>query len=76
MVEDSFEEQFGIPFDTVIDVNELGLGSSDNNICSFMDLKTKNVYSYDIEAGMWLEKNKYQAEYLAEFNNLYKSVNN
>ena len=56
-----FEELFKIPFNTVIDIKEMGVETYDyDHLIHYINMATKDVYTYNTFQKEWLEKNEYQ----------------
>ena len=52
-----FPEAFGVPFESVTSVDALTSESYDDGVYHYINIKTKDVYSYDTFEHKWLEKN-------------------
>ncbi len=52
-----FPEAFGVPFESVTSVDALTSASYDDGVYHYINIKTKDVYSYDTFEHKWLEKN-------------------
>ena len=52
-----FFNLFGVPFDSVTSVDVLTSASYDDGVYHYINIKTKDVYSYDTFEHKWLEKN-------------------
>jgi hypothetical protein len=63
-LEDEFVKEFGVPFDSVTNVDVLTNSSYDDGVTHYINMQTKDVYSYDMFKRKWLEKNKKKDEVL------------
>jgi len=59
-----FEELFGLPFISVVNYENLCEELDDDGIYHYVDLLSKDVYSYDTLEDVWLEKNVYRDDIL------------
>ena len=59
-----FVKEFGVPFQSVANVDYLTNVSYDDGVTHYINMKTKDVYSYDMFKDKWLEKNKKKDEVL------------
>ena len=59
-----FVKEFGVPFDSVKSVDALTNKSYDDGVHHYIDMKTRDVYSYVTFKDKWLEKNKKKDEVL------------
>lgn len=51
-----FEIKFALPFSNVTNILEFDCDSDDDGIYHYIDVKNKNVYSFDTFDEIWLEK--------------------
>jgi hypothetical protein len=61
-LEIEFVKEFGVPFDSVTNVDNLTNQSYDDGVHHYINMKTKDVYSYVTFKDKWLEKNKKKDE--------------
>lgn len=60
-----FEKIFGLSFSSVINIENLGTDTNDDGISHYVDIVNKDVYSFDVDEEIWLEKNLYKCDILA-----------
>ena len=63
-----FEEIFKLPFNIVINIEDMSAYTNDDGIYHYVNIVLKNVYSFDTFDNMWLEKNLYKNEILERLN--------
>ena len=63
-----FEEIFKLPFNSVINIEDMSVYTNDDGIYHYVNIVLKNVYSFDTFDNMWLEKNLYKNEILERLN--------
>ena len=66
-LEIEFVKEFGVPFQSVANVDNLTNESYDDGVYHYINTQTKDVYSYDMFKRKWLEKNKKKDEVLKRF---------
>lgn len=59
-----FENMFGLLFNTLTDFQKTSSDQDDDGIYHYVDIKNKNVYSFDTFDQIWLEKNLYKSDIL------------
>ena len=52
-----FEEIFKLPFNKVVNIEDIGADTDDDGIYHFIDSTLKNIYSFNTDNTVWLEKN-------------------
>ena len=52
-----FEELFGISFNDIINIEDIGADIDDDGIYHYIHVASKTVYSFDTDEEIWLEKN-------------------
>lgn len=57
-----FENKFGLSFLDVTGITDFVSDSNDDGIYHFINLSTYDVYSFDSDEEVWLDKNLHQAE--------------
>ena len=65
---EKFEELFNVSFNNIVNIEDMGADSDDDGIYHYIDIALKNVYSFDTNEDMWLEKNLYQNDILQRLN--------
>jgi hypothetical protein len=68
-----FEEIFKLQFKSVVNIEDMGVDTDDDGIYHYVDMLLKDVYSFDTNDDVWLEKNLYKDEILLRLN--FKGVN-
>ena len=65
-----FEKMFNQKFDSVIRMEDIGIAVDvdDDGIFHYINLESKDVYSFDTFDNIWLEKNLYQDDVLHRLN--------
>lgn len=63
-----FEEIFKLQFKSVVNVEDMGADTDDNGIYHYIDMLSKDVYSFDTNDDVWLEKKFYKNEILLRLN--------
>jgi hypothetical protein len=63
-----FEEKFNISFDSVIHIEDLGVDTDDDGIYHYIHFSSKDVYSFNGEDEVWLEKNLHKEDILQRLN--------
>ena len=63
-----FEETFKLPFNDVVNIEDIGADTDDDGICHYIHIALKNVYSFDTNDNVWLEKNLYKNDILQRLN--------
>lgn len=61
---EQFEETFKLPFKDVVNIQDLGADTDDDGIDHFIHISSKNVYSFDTNDNVWLEKNLFKNDIL------------
>jgi len=62
---EQFEQLFKISFKNVVDIESIPCDTYDDGIYHYIDLVNKDVYSFDTNDDVWLEKNMYKTEILS-----------
>ena len=57
-----FEELFKLKFKSVVNIEDMGADTDDDGIYHYVDMSLKDVYSFDSNDDVWLEKNLYKDE--------------
>jgi hypothetical protein len=63
-----FEEIFKLQFKSIVNIEDMGADTDDNGIYHYVDMLLKDVYSFDTNDDVWLEKNLYKNEILLRLN--------
>jgi hypothetical protein len=65
-----FENIFGLSFKNIVNILDMDncILTCDDGIEHFIDVIKKDVYSFDTEDEIWLEKNLYQSDILYRIN--------
>ena len=63
-----FEELFKLPFNNVVNIEDVGADTDDDGIYHFIDIALKNVYSFNTDDNVWLEINMYKNDILQRLN--------
>lgn len=63
-----FEEIFKLPFNDVVNIQEMGVDTDDDGIYHYIYIDVKEVYSFDTDNNVWLEKNLYKNDILQRLN--------
>lgn len=71
-----FSDKFGISFGSVKNIEDMGADTYDDGIYHYVDLTTKDVYSFDTNDDFWLEKNEHQSDVLGRLKFIINSNNN
>jgi len=64
-----FEEKFNILFNIVINVEDITHTSYDDGLYHYINMLTKNIYTFDYFEEEWLEVNDCKDEVMDEINN-------
>ncbi len=59
-----FEEKFKLPFNNVVNIEDIGADTNDNGIYYYIHIAVKCVYSFYTDGNVWLEKNLYKNDIL------------
>ena len=68
-----FEEIFKLPFNSVINIEDMSVYTNDDGIYHYVNIIVKDVYSFDTFDNVWLEKNLYKNEILERLISDFKS---
>ncbi len=63
-----FQNMFGLSFNDVKYIQDMGVETYDDGIYHYINLSNKDVYSFDTDEEVWLEKNVYQTDVLQQLN--------
>ena len=63
-----FEEIFKQQFNSVVNIEDMGADTDDDGIYHYVNIVLKDVYSFDTNDNVWLEKNLYKNEILQRLN--------
>ena len=63
-----FEEIFKLPFNVVVNIKNMGADTDDDGIYHYIHIALKEVYSFDTDENVWLEKNLYKNDILQRLN--------
>ncbi len=63
-----FENIFGLSFNDVTNIEDIGADTDDDGIYHYINLFNKDTYSFDTEDNIWLEKNLYKFDILKRLN--------
>lgn len=63
-----FEEIFKLPFNDVVNIQDIGADTNDDGIYHYVHIALKDVYSLDTFDDLWLEKNLYKNDILQRLN--------
>jgi len=63
-METIFEEIFKLPFNNVVNIEDMGADTDDDGIYHYVHIALKDIYSFDTDANVWLEKNLYKNDIL------------
>ena len=63
-----FQNIFGLSFNNVINIEDMGGDTGDDGIYHYINIITKDVYSFDTDDEIWLEKNLYRSDILNRLN--------
>jgi hypothetical protein len=69
-----FPKAFGVPFESVTSVDALTSVSYDDGVYHYINIKTKDVYSYDTFKHKWLEKNAGKKSVMKRLTNMFSTV--
>ena len=63
-----FNNIFGILFSHVTNIEHIGADTDDDGIYHYIDIANKDIYSFDTNDNIWLEKNLYKTDILHRLN--------
>ena len=63
-----FEEIFKLPFNYVVNIEDMSADTDDDGIYHYIHIALKEVYSFDTDENVWLEKNLYKNDILQRLN--------
>ena len=63
-----FEEIFKLQFNDVVNIEDMGADTDDDGIYHYVHIALKDVYSFDTDENVWLEKNLYKNDILQRLN--------
>ena len=66
-----FEEIFNQPFNSVVNIEDMNADTDDDGIYHYVNILLKDVYSFDSNDNVWLEKNLYKNDILQRLNILF-----
>ncbi len=61
-----FQNKFGLSFNDVVNILDIGADTYDDGIYHYINLTNKDVYSFDTDDNIWLEKNLHKLEVLEQ----------
>lgn len=59
-----FEEIFKVPFNVVVNIEDMGADTDDDGIYHYIHIASKEVFSFDTNENVWLEKNLHKNDIL------------
>ncbi len=65
---EQFEEIFKLSFNDVVNIEDMGADTDDDGIYHYIHIVFKDVYSFDTNNDVWLEKNLYKNDILQRLN--------
>lgn len=60
----TFEELFKLPFHKVVNIEDMNVDIDDDGILHYIHIDSMDVYSFDMNDDVWLEKNVYKTDIL------------